>query len=143
MVVISLLVAPTFALLLTATAPRCQPQKIDAADAAALRAIQGGQATVSRRAALGSLFLTPAAVFASDADLVCEDTDYECRDKQQKAIREQIKKRSKLATKKRIEDSKKGPVRKPTDLVENRRKTVDYSCVSATGSPCPTSEGAN
>ena len=36
---------------------------------------------------------------------------------------------------KRIEESKKN-YRKPTDLVEERKKT-DYSCVLETGSPCP------
>ena len=121
-----LLVAPTLSLLLTAnTAPTM---------------------TLSRRAAIGGLVLTPAAVFAvdlSDADLQCEDGDDDCLDKKQAAIKEKIKQRAKVSAKKRIEESKKGPVRKPTDLVENRRTTVDYSCVVATGSPCPTSEEAN
>ena len=136
MAVLSLLVAPIMSLLLT----RCQPPTMDATGKSMPRPIQ-----LSRRAAVGGLFLTPATVFAfdpADADLQCEDTDEACQEKQQKAIKELIKQRAKKAVKKQIEDSKKGPVRKPTDLVENRRKTVDYSCVAATGSPCPTSEEA-
>jgi hypothetical protein len=36
----------------------------------------------------------------------------------------------------RIADSKL-KYRKPTDLVKDRQDNTDYSCVSATGSPCP------
>jgi len=36
----------------------------------------------------------------------------------------------------RIADSKL-KYRKPTDLVKERKDNTDYSCVAATGSPCP------
>ena len=130
--VVSLLVVPTISLLLMASAPRSQPPTMG---------IQG-RVTISRRAALGSLFLTPAAVFAadSDADLQCEDDDYACRDKQQKAIKERMKQRAKKSPAKRIEEAKQAARlqenSKPTDLLENRKKTVDYSCVLDSGSPC-------
>ena len=102
----------------------------------------GGRGHVSRRAALCSVFLAPAAAFASDADanLVCDDEDDVCRDKKQKAIKERIKQRGKKSAAKRIEEAKKAVSlkenTKPTDLLEDRKKNVDYSCVLDSGSPC-------
>ena len=97
----------------------------------------------TRRAALCGLFvLAPAAAFASDADanLVCDDEDDVCRDKKQKAIKERIKQRGKKSAAKRIEEAKKAVSlkenSKPTDLLEDRKKNVDYSCVLDSGSPC-------
>ena len=127
---LSLLVAPTLSLLLTTSPPH-------------------GINTVTRRTVIGGLFLTPAAAFAADTvdylTVECDEREWDkdCDEKKQKAIKDAIKNRAKRAAAKRIEDSKKGPTRKPTDLVENRKKTVDYSCVAATGSPCPTSEEPN
>ena len=95
--------------------------------------------TLSRRAAL---LLAPAAALTGVSGAWADDDecDNACQEKRRKEYKEKLKARTAAANKKRIEDSKKGPVRKPTDLVENRRKTVDYSCVVATGSPCPTDE---
>ena len=91
---------------------------------------------LSRRAAL---LLAPAAALhglpGAWADDECNSA---CLEKRRKEYKEKLKARTAATNKKRIEDSKKGPVQKPTDLVENRRKTVDYSCVVATGSPCAT-----
>ena len=127
-----LLVVPTISLL---TAPRCQPPTVNAADV---------PRDISRRAAIGGLFLTPAAAFAavdmSYLTAECDNSDNVCIEKQQAAIKEKMKIRAKKSAAKRIEESKKGPTRKPTDLVENRKKNVDYSCVAATGSPCPASD---
>ena len=97
---------------------------------------------VSRRAALGRLIVAPAVLCGplqvrADDDDDCDDA---CEEKRRKALVAKTKARAAAAAKKRIEDAKKGPLRKPTDLVETRRKTVDYSCVAATGSPCPTDE---
>ena len=138
---LSLLIAP--AISLTPMAPNCQPTMAIVATTTPRCKLPTMDAALSRRGVLSGLLLTPSAAFASDADLECEDDDTACREKRQKAIKEQIKQRAKRASEKRIEESKKGPVRKPTDLVENRKKTVDYSCVAATGSPCPTVEEAD
>ena len=94
---------------------------------------------LSRRAAL---LLAPAAALHGLPGAWADDDecDDKCLEKRRKEYKEKLKARTAAANKKRIEEAKKGPVRKPTDLVENRRKTVDYSCVAATGSPCPTDE---
>ena len=99
------------------------------------------RALVSRRAAL---LLAPAAALHGGVARAWADDDDDCDDacekKRMKEYAAKIKARAAAASKKRIDDSKNGPVRKPSDLVENRKKTVDYSCVAATGSPCPTDE---
>lgn len=103
--------------------------------------------TVSRRAALGRLVVPAAALWplsATAEEIVVpecgEDADDACFEKRRKALVAKTKAKAAAAAKKRIEDAKKGPLRKPSDLVETRKKTVDYSCVAATGSPCPTDE---
>ena len=92
---------------------------------------------VSRRAAL---LLAPAAALHGLPGAWADDDDpcdKACLEKRRKEYAERIKKRAAAASKKQLEEYKKGPVRKPSDLVEQRKKTVDYSCVAATGSPCP------
>ena len=96
---------------------------------------------VSRRAVLGILVAPAVALYGPPHARADEDEcDAACEEKIKKALVEKTKARARAAAKTRLEDAKKGPLRKPTDLVENRRKTVDYSCVATTGSPCPTDE---
>jgi histidine ammonia-lyase len=84
---------------------------------------------VTRRAAALSLIgsvlatgvITPGLVFATT-----DDNDAEAA--AAAAAKERMRQR--------IADSKKN-YRKSTDLVQQRKDTTDYSCVSETGSPCP------
>ena len=82
--------------------------------------------TVTRRSAALSLIgsvlatgvFTPGLVFAATDD----------NDAAAAAAKERMRQK--------IADSKKN-YRKSTDLVQQRKDTTDYSCVSETGSPCP------
>jgi len=85
---------------------------------------------VTRRSAtfavLGLVFVSPGVALADAGTGV--DDDATQKDAAVEAAKERMRQR--------IAASKKN-YRKPTDLVKERKENTDYSCVAATGSPCP------
>jgi hypothetical protein len=85
---------------------------------------------VTRRAAALSLISSVLATGVITPGLVFAATDDNNNDAEAAAAA------AKERMRQRIADSKKN-YRKSTDLVQQRKDTTDYSCVSETGSPCP------
>ena len=95
---------------------------------------------MQRRAAfglIGTTLMTATVVAVAPEPTLAADADGGKDEAVQKAAADAAAKQAaKERMEQRIAESKKN-YRKPTDLVKSRKDNTDYSCVAATGSPCP------
>jgi acyl-CoA reductase-like NAD-dependent aldehyde dehydrogenase len=94
--------------------------------------------SMQRRAAfglIGTTLMTAAVVAVAPEPTLAMAADANA-DEAAQAAAAATKQAAKERMEQRIAESKKN-YRKPTDLVRERKENTDYSCVAATGSPCP------